>query len=87
MWFVYVLCSLKTFRLYVGLTNNVKRRLDEHNSGVGGAYTSKQRPFTLVFYEAFISKKDALKQEKFYKTGYGREVLNGKIVNSLKQAQ
>ena len=85
MYYTYVLISEKNKRLYVGSTDNLKRRVEEHNKGVGGEYTSNNRPFKLLFYEAFISKLDAQKQEKFYKTGYGREVLHGKIVSSLKE--
>ena len=83
MYFTYILASLKNATLYVGSTNDLKRRLQEHNDGAGGVYTSKLRPFVLVHYEAYVSEKDAKKQERFYKTGYGKEVLKEKIVNSL----
>ncbi len=85
MYYVYALLSLKNKRLYIGYTSNLVRRLREHNTGQGGAYTKKNRPFRLVFYEAFLAKKDAEKQEKFYKTGYGKEVLKAKIKNSVNQ--
>ena len=87
MYYTYVLFSLRSERLYIGFTNNLKRRVADHNSGTGGVYTKNNRPFTLVFYEAFISEKDAEKQEKFYKSGYGREVLNEKIKESIKQVK
>lgn len=83
MYYVYVLYSLKSKRLYIGSTDNLKRRFSEHNKGIGGKFTRDNRPFKLLFYEAFLSKKDAVKQEKFYKSGYGREVLKDKIENSL----
>ncbi|MCR4329232.1 MAG: GIY-YIG nuclease family protein [Candidatus Roizmanbacteria bacterium] len=83
MYYTYVLISTKNKRLYVGSTDNLKRRIKEHNDGIGGVYTRINRPFTLLFYEAYISQLDAKKQEKFYKTGYGREVLRGKIESSL----
>ncbi len=85
MYYTYVLFSLKNKHLYTGSTENLKQRIDEHNSGHGGTYSKKNKPFTLVHYEAFLSKKDAQKQEKFYKSGYGREVLQAKIVNSLSE--
>jgi putative endonuclease len=84
MFYVYVLKSLKSKRLYVGFTEDLKRRLDEHNRGSGGKFSKINKPFKLVFYEAFLDKKDAIKQEKFYKSGHGREVLKQKIENSLK---
>ncbi|NTU46882.1 GIY-YIG nuclease family protein [Candidatus Roizmanbacteria bacterium] len=83
MFYTYVLYSLKSKRLYIGSTADLKQRFDEHNKGIGGSYTSKNIPFKLVHYEAFLSKKDAIKQERFYKTGYGREVLKEKIKESL----
>ncbi len=83
MYYVYVLYSIKSKRLYIGYTQNLKQRIEEHNKGVGGTYTKNNRPFVLVFYEAFRAKEDATKQERFYKSGYGREVLNAKISVSL----
>jgi len=46
-------------------------------------YTSKNAPYTLLFFEAFRDKRDATKAEKFWKSGYGREVLKDKIKYSL----
>lgn len=83
MYYAYVLWSDKSKRLYIGSTSDLKKRIHEHNSGKGGKYSKKNKPFILVFYEAYISKTDALKQELFYKSGYGREVLKDKIGNSL----
>ena len=84
MWYTYVLVCVRSERKYIGVTNDLRRRFQEHNKGVGGTYTKNNRPFRLVFYEAFLAKKDAEKQEKFYKSGYGREVLNQKLEFSLK---
>ena len=70
--------------MYTGYTDDLKRRFKEHGEGSGGVYSKKNAPYKLVYYEAFLSKNDASKQERFYKTGYGREVLNDKIEHSLK---
>ncbi len=83
MWYVYVLKSLKNGRLYVGSTSNLRRRFNEHQNGSGGKYTKDNRPFKLIFYESFVSKSDAVKDELFFKTGYGREVLKEKLKTSL----
>ncbi len=56
--------------------------MKEHDKGES-PYTSKRRPYKLIFYEAFTNKTDALKDEKFFKSGYGREVLKGKLSNTL----
>jgi len=86
MWYVYVLQSLKNKKLYTGLTSNLKRRLEEHNKKIGGKYTKNNSPFKLIFYEAFLNKKDAVRDELFLKSGYGREVLKGKIQNYLENS-
>lgn len=75
MWYIYIIQSEKDKKLYTGFTNNLKRRFFEHNSQQGGKYTSWNSPFKLIFYEAYLNKKDAMNAEKFFKSGYGREVL------------
>lgn len=82
MYYVYVLKSLKDGKLYIGYTSDLSKRIQYHNKGLSGA-TKNRRPFKLVFYEAFISKTDAIRDELFFKSGYGREVLKEKIKNSL----
>ncbi|HEY4513508.1 MAG TPA: GIY-YIG nuclease family protein [Candidatus Paceibacterota bacterium] len=84
MFYTYILKSQKNGSLYIGSTDNLKRRFIEHNKGLGGVYTKNNRPFILIYYEAYLSYKDAKLSEKFYKTGYGREVLKGKLKNYLK---
>lgn len=79
MFYTYVLVSKKNGRRYVGSTDDLKRRLSEHNSGVGGKYTRDNRPFELLYYEAYVSYDLAKKSERFYKTGKGREVLDEKL--------
>ena len=81
MYYVYVLKSTKNKRLYTGLTNNLKRRFKEHNEKRGSHYTSKNAPFDLIFYEAYLNKNDAAEAEIFFKSGYGREVLKDKLKN------
>ncbi len=79
MFYTYVLKSEKNNRHYIGSTDNLKRRFKEHNDGHGGTYTKNNRPFDLVYYGAYNSYDLAKKGERFYKTGYGREVLKGKL--------
>ncbi len=83
MFYTYVLKSKKNNRLYVGSTDNLKRRFKEHNDGIGGNYSSKNRPFDLIYYEGYITYDDARASEKFYKIGYGREILKGKLKKFL----
>ena len=84
MWYTYVLESLKNKSLYTGYTNDLRRRFEEHNQKRGGEYTSKHGSYKLIFYEAFLEKKDAMKAEEFFKSGYGREVLKDKLENYYK---
>ena len=79
MFYTYVLESEKNGRHYIGSTDDLKRRADEHNDGTGGTYTSKNRPFRLIYYEAYISYDLARKAERFYKAGKGREILKEKL--------
>lgn len=74
MYYVYVLKSLKNSRLYTGSTDNVDRRLKEHNNG-GSKYTRSTKPFELVYKEEFTTRSEACQKELFYKTGKGRDLL------------
>ncbi|MBU0707620.1 GIY-YIG nuclease family protein [Patescibacteria group bacterium] len=84
-WYVYVLFNPKTKKKYIGYTNNINRRVKEHYQGRGGKYTSKFGHFKLVYYETYRDEKDARASEHFYKSGYGREVLVGKLRHFLNQ--
>ena len=58
---------------YVGLTNDLRKRLDEHNSG--RVLSAIDRiPFKLIYYEACLTRKDATIREKYLKTTWGEEV-------------
>ncbi|MFA6272635.1 MAG: GIY-YIG nuclease family protein [Patescibacteria group bacterium] len=74
MYFVYVLQSKKDSRLYNGFTGNLERRLKEHNQGLV-TYTSPWKPWKLIYYEVFPNKKDALEQERYIKSGWGRRYI------------
>ena len=62
-WFVYILeCSDKT--LYTGITNNLEKRLEQHNSGVDGAkYTRPRRPVKYIYQEKQVNRSVATKRE------------------------
>jgi putative endonuclease len=72
MYYVYILQSEKNKRLYKGVTNDLKRRLKEHNSG-SVPFTKTLKPWKLIYYEAFSNKEDATREEKFLKSGKGRD--------------
>ena len=56
-----VKCSDET--LYTGWTNNLKKRLEAHNSGKGAKYTKNRRPVELVYFEEYDTKQEAMKRE------------------------
>jgi len=59
---------------YVGSTNNIERRLAEHNSGKS-SYTKKFIPWELIYKEECQDRKAALKREKYYKSPAGRRKI------------
>ena len=84
MFYTYCLESVKNKKLYIGYSNDLKRRFNDHNRKHGGGFTEKNGPWRLIFYEAHINEADARKMKKFYKSGYGREVLKKKLKNYFK---
>lgn len=70
MHYVYILQSKKDQSHYVGTTKDLRGRLQEHNRG-GVRFTSPKRPYVVVWYCAFPSKKKALVFEKYLKSGSG----------------
>lgn len=72
MYYVYILRSISSGNLYKGSTGDLKQRLKRHNDGKVRS-TKSLKPFELIYYEAFQSKTDALREEKFLKTGKGKE--------------
>ena len=61
-WFVYIVqCGDGSF--YTGITTDLKRRIAEHNAGIGSAYTRSRRPVRLVRQERCAARSSALKRE------------------------
>ena len=77
---VYVLFSDSHQRTYTGLTNNVERRLAEHNKGQCSS-TKHYKPWRLMYVELCPDLKSARALEKKYKSGYGREKIK-KIITA-----
>ncbi len=83
MFYVYIIKSKKDRKCYIGSTNNLKKRIKEHNAGKVLS-TKYRKPFVLVYYEAFRSEKDARTREQRLKN-YGKATteLYKKLKNSL----
>ena len=83
MFYVYVIKSEKDTSLYIGFTQDLRRRFSEHNNGLS-KYTKHLIPFTLIYYEAYASEKDARTREKRLKKSKNSYTeLKKRIINSL----
>ena len=74
MFYVYVISSEKRKYIYVGLTNNVERRIGEHNQGKEKT-TRPYAPFRTILVESHPTRIEARKREKYLKSGVGKEFL------------
>ena len=75
MFFAYVLQSTVAARRYVGSATDVVQREGQHNAGLCKS-TKPWRPWRLVHQEAFESRAEAMRRERYLKTGKGREELD-----------
>lgn len=83
MHYLYILKSKKDNLLYIGSTNDLRRRLLEHNSGKVQS-TMSRRPFELRYYEAFSCESDARGREtSLKKDGRALTQLKKRIEKSL----
>ena len=78
MFFVYVIKSIEGFR-YTGITEDLQKRLAEHNNKNLSFWTKRGNDWKLIYSEEFTSKSDALNREKWLKGGSGRDFL--KLIN------
>ena len=74
-YFVYVLQSLTTRKRYIGYTADLVKRVSEHNSGLS-IYTKNRGPWKVVHIEKFSDRVEAIRRERFLKSGKGREYLS-----------
>lgn len=81
MYYVYLLLSHKDNRTYCGSTDDLRRRLSEHNSGKNIS-TRNRRPLKLIYTESFDDLMSARARERYFKSRSGRRKLK-KIFNGL----
>jgi putative endonuclease len=74
MFYIYVLKSIYFAKSYVGQTDNIERRLIEHNIGKS-LYTNKYKPWKLIYTEEYKTRVEALRREKYLKSRSGRREL------------
>jgi putative endonuclease len=73
-YFIYVIKSKEGF-IYKGMADNLQRRLVEHNNKTLSFWTKRGTNWELIYKEEFDNKTEALKRERWLKTGVGREYL------------
>ena len=76
-YWVYVL-ELMDGRRYTGHTNNLERRLQEHQTG-RSPFTRKTQMKRLLYFEQYDTRSEAMKREKFLKSGNGRAWLQQRL--------
>lgn len=74
--FIYIMSNKNLTTFYIGVTNDLERRVIEHKSGEGSEFTSKYNLHHLVYYEIIFDIKSAIKREKQLKRWHKDWKLN-----------
>ncbi|MBN8585946.1 MAG: GIY-YIG nuclease family protein [Ignavibacteria bacterium] len=78
IYFVYIILSKEGYK-YTGMTEDLGLRLKQHNDKTLSLWTKRGNNWKLIYKEEFFTKAEALKREKWFKTGVGREFINEQI--------
>ena len=81
-FYVYVLESISSKQLYIGYTKDLRSRVEEHNNGANIS-TKPHKPWKLIYYEACLNQKDAIRREKYLKTNQGSRLLKRRMKEYL----
>jgi len=79
MFYVYLLECQKDKSWYIGYSEDLKKRIRDHQSGNGCRTTSMKKDWGLIYYESYHNKADALGRERFLKGGSGRIYLKKQL--------
>jgi putative endonuclease len=79
MYYTYILKSSVDGTKYIGHTNNLKKRLQDHNQHQS-KYTSTKAPYMLIWYCAFLDKNKAIAFEKYLKSSSGFAFSNKRLI-------
>jgi len=71
---VYAISSIKQNYIYVGMSNDLEKRINQHNKGYEKT-TRPYKPYVLIYTEEFPNRIEARKREKYLKSGIGKEFL------------
>ncbi|MEP0860507.1 MAG: GIY-YIG nuclease family protein [Ignavibacterium sp.] len=75
MYTVYTIYSEKFNKIYIGQTEDIERRMFEHNNGLLSVYSKRYKPWELVYTEEYPTRAEAMKREKQLKSQKGREFI------------
>lgn len=84
--YVYILYSEKDGNFYTGRTTTLQKRLSEHRIGINTS-TKNRRPLSLIYYEACGHLMDAVRREKYLKTGMGKRYLRNRLKEALSRVR
>ncbi len=76
-FYVYVIKSKEGY-YYTGMTENLERRIFEHNNGIKSNWTKRGTNWEIIYFEEFDNKQEALKRERWMKSGHGKKLLKEK---------
>ena len=79
MFTVYVLRSMATGGLYTGFTSDLAYRIEQHNHGITTS-TKGRGPWKLVYQEQYTTRAEAMRRERYLKSGKGREELKHLLI-------
>ncbi|MDD2387293.1 MAG: GIY-YIG nuclease family protein [Bacteroidales bacterium] len=77
-YYVYVLLSEKDGKKYVGFTQNLEQRFEQHNKGFVFS-TKNRRPLQMIYFEGCSCKDDATQREKYLKTHFGKMFIKNRL--------
>ena len=80
MFYAYVIKSIDHNYYYKGHCEDIEKRLTQHNNGLTKSI-KPYIPFKLVYFEVFTNREDAIKREKYFKSGEGRQFLKNIIAS------
>ena len=83
MYYVYVIVSEHRSYIYVGITDDLLRRISAHNLGYNKT-TRAYRPFRILLTEEYPSRVEARRREKYLKSGVGKEFLKALLTNQFR---
>jgi len=83
MYIVYILKSHNFPKSYVGMTDNLERRLNQHNQGYH-FYTKRYLPWSVIYKEEYNTRIESRVREKYFKSASGRRFLKKEVFDKIK---